>query len=162
MNPPLLKMLYKTLCQSVISYCITVWGGAYKSHLLGLERAQRSVLKVLLFKPYRYSTKELYKESEVLSVRQLYLHTIVMYVHSRTPFTTSTNKRRQDKICKTIKFRTSFTNTQHCFMASYLYNKINKKLYVHPLNKINCKMKLRIWLLSLDYLESEALLKIDR
>lgn len=160
-NADLLKTTYKTLCQSVISYCIAVWGGAYKSHLIGLERAQRSVLKVLLFKPYRFPTVDLFKESEVLSVRQLYLHNIIMYRHSRTPFTPPSNKRRQDKVCNIIKFRTKFTNTQYCFMASYLYNKINKRLHFHPLSKIKCKMKLSAWLLTLDYSETENILQID-
>lgn len=161
MSLELLKTTYKTLCQSVISYCITVWGGAYKTHMIGLERAQRSVLKVLLFKPYRFPTLDLYKDSGILSVRQIYLHNIIIYLHSRTPYVKTSIKRRQDKICKIRNFWTKFTNTQNCFMASYLYNKINKILNFHPLNKINCKMKLRIWLLKLDYTETEKILQIE-
>jgi hypothetical protein len=40
----LLRNAYFALAQSVIGYCVSVWGGACKTHLLQLERAQRSLL----------------------------------------------------------------------------------------------------------------------
>lgn len=47
--------IYTSLAQSIISYCIPVWGGATKTKILELERAQRSLIKVMYFKPYRYA-----------------------------------------------------------------------------------------------------------
>ncbi|PZC80993.1 hypothetical protein B5X24_HaOG213647 [Helicoverpa armigera] len=41
----LLRSIYQALAQSIISYCITAWGGACKSYMISLERAQRSLLK---------------------------------------------------------------------------------------------------------------------
>lgn len=39
----LLKQIYISLAQSVLSYCISVWGGATKTQFLQLERAQRAL-----------------------------------------------------------------------------------------------------------------------
>ncbi|RVE47350.1 hypothetical protein evm_007949 [Chilo suppressalis] len=41
-----IKSVYYALCQSLLSYCITNWGGVPKTTLLKLERAQRVILKV--------------------------------------------------------------------------------------------------------------------
>ena len=58
-NPDTLKMIFLALCQSVIGYCITVWGGAAKINFLRLERAQRAILKVMSRKSFRYPTTQL-------------------------------------------------------------------------------------------------------
>ncbi|KAJ0169311.1 hypothetical protein K1T71_015195 [Dendrolimus kikuchii] len=61
---------------SILSYCITSWGGARKSHLIKLERAQRALLKVIKNKPFRYPTSDLYRECDILTVRQLLVNLI--------------------------------------------------------------------------------------
>lgn len=53
----LIKRVYLALCQSIISYCISSWGGASVSALLPLEIAQRAVLKVCTFRPRLYPTQ---------------------------------------------------------------------------------------------------------
>ncbi|XP_063837548.1 probable RNA-directed DNA polymerase from transposon BS isoform X1 [Ostrinia nubilalis] len=45
-NTDVIKMVYYALCQSLLTYCITSWGGAPKSSMLHLERAQRAILKI--------------------------------------------------------------------------------------------------------------------
>lgn len=34
-----IKLVYFALCQSIVEYCITSWGGAAKTHLINLERS---------------------------------------------------------------------------------------------------------------------------
>ncbi|KOB67909.1 Uncharacterized protein OBRU01_19099 [Operophtera brumata] len=80
-DPSQLVSVYYALGQSIITYCISSWGGCPKSTLITLERAQRAVLKVLSFKPYRYPTIELYKETSVLTVRQCFIKTILLEQH---------------------------------------------------------------------------------
>lgn len=41
-----IKMPCLALCQSLLSFCISSWGGTENTHMLKLERAQRAVLKV--------------------------------------------------------------------------------------------------------------------
>lgn len=69
----LLNQIYISLAQSVLGYCLPLWGGATKVKFLELERAQRSLLKVMFFKPYRFPTEQLYLTAGLLSVRKLYL-----------------------------------------------------------------------------------------
>lgn len=44
MNTGRLRMLYLPLCQTLLTYCITTYGGTAKSHMLHIEYAQRAVL----------------------------------------------------------------------------------------------------------------------
>lgn len=69
-SPAVLNMKYYVLCQSLLTYCISSWGCAAKTHMLQLERVQRSVL--MLKKPQRYPTTDLYEEVCVLNVRRLF------------------------------------------------------------------------------------------
>lgn len=49
----LIKQIYIALAQSVLTYCIPIWGGATKTKFLDVERSQRALLKTIYFKPYR-------------------------------------------------------------------------------------------------------------
>ena len=73
------KIIFLALTQSLLSYCITSWGGAPKSSLIDLERA---ILKVSYQLPYRYPTHQLYSDTGVLTVRQLFLLATVLKQHS--------------------------------------------------------------------------------
>lgn len=72
------KMVYFALCQSIINYCIIAWGGAGKVHMLEVERAQRVILKVGAGLPYQYPTSHLYERWDVLSVRQMFIMTVLL------------------------------------------------------------------------------------
>lgn len=161
-NPILLKTIYLALCQSVLTYCITVWGGCYKTHLLSLERAQRSVLKTMAFKSFRHPTTDLYKSSQVLTVRQLF----ILYAVLRTHVNLSVNllpitRKRRNNVTFRKRFRTEFMHHQFQFLSSFLYDYLNKNLKFYFLNKFNCKVKLTKWLLSLTYEETELLLRVQ-
>jgi hypothetical protein len=78
-----LKNVYLTLSLSIVTYCLTSWGGAAKSKLIELERAQRLILKVCLFKPRLFPTATLYQEAEVLTVRQLFILLTILRKHSQ-------------------------------------------------------------------------------
>uniref|UniRef100_A0A2H1VLX7 SFRICE_006735 n=1 Tax=Spodoptera frugiperda TaxID=7108 RepID=A0A2H1VLX7_SPOFR len=83
------------------AYAVTSWGGAAKSHLLKLERAQRAILKVSLFLPFRHPSYDLYQRFDVLTVRQLFILYTVLKMHSQVSFNAavSNNKRRFTTIC---------------------------------------------------------------
>lgn len=57
---PLLKQIYVALCQFIIQYCITIWGSTGKTVFMAVERAQRALIKVLLWKPFLFPTDQLY------------------------------------------------------------------------------------------------------
>lgn len=163
-NPKLLKTVYLALCQSILTYCLTAWGGAYKIHMLSVERAQRSVLKTINFKPYRYPTADLYNICQVLTVRQLYILNCTLRMHANLSVNqlAAARARRNSKISKRKICRTEFMHHQFQFLSSFLYDKLNKTLNIYLLNKHKCKQKVTTWLLSCTYDDTEALLKVIR
>lgn len=144
----LLRLIYIGLGQSLITYCIPVWGGTHNSCLLKIERAQRAVLKVMLRKPIWYSTASLYQDCQLLSVRRLYILQVVLLRHSHTPYDPNAVLcRRQDRICRIEQFRTTFAHRQYNAASAKLYNRINKCVYIYPLTLFRCRTVIRGWLL---------------
>jgi len=82
LNNKEIKMVYCAHVQSVLQYGIIAYGGAYNVLLEPLTIVQKAILKVGFGKPRRYSTELLYRETGILSVRQLYIKTILTFVHS--------------------------------------------------------------------------------
>ena len=159
MSPRLLNKIYTALTQSVITYCITVWGGASKIKFLDLERAQRSLIKVMYFKPFRFPTVDLYRISDLLSVRRLYILYVTMTLHKSIPYDPDTQKRRRkDIVAHSPGIRTVFARRQYGTQSAYLYNKINFKLNIYPLQLYDCKNIIIKWLNTLSYDQTEDFL----
>lgn len=140
-------------------YCLPVWGGASKIKFLEAERAQRLLLKVMYFKKLRFSTHALYSLADVLTLRQLYvLHTILNKHKSLLVDITILNKRRNDKVAKTNKFKTDFARHQYTNQSSYLYNRINKSLKIYTKTNFECKKLVTNWLKTLSYDKTEDII----
>ena len=156
----LLRTVYYALAQSVIGYCIGIWGGAYKCHMITLERAQRSILKVMTFRPYRFPTITLYTTCKVLTVRQMYIFQTVVKQHIITPFNKHIPKKRTVRnVCPTIICQTTTARRQRRYLSHLLYNKINEQLNTNSRSLQDVKPRLRSWLLMLNYIQTEALLQ---
>lgn len=157
-----LKMVYFALVESNLTYCISAWGGAGKTLLLKLERAQRALLKVLMFKPFRYPTAALYSECGVLSVRKLYIQKTVLRKHKSITaehLAAISNSRIGKNVFPTVKHRLKFSSQNYDIQGSRLYNKINKLINIYHTNNFECKRKVTTLLLTLTYEEIEDLLK---
>lgn len=162
-DPRLLKLVYFTLCQSILIYCIASWGGTFKTYLLPLERAQRAILKVATFRKKRYSTTELYQNCGVLTVRKLFIFNTILRTHKRVFLNPlSLNKpcssRRSSNIFSTCSYKTFFVHRFQCYLAGFLYNLANKLHFIYKCNSFEAKSVLIKWLFSLDYDETEKLL----
>lgn len=159
-----LKTVYYSLCQSLIAYCISSWGGACKSNMIQLERAQRAILKVSSFKPFRFPTKELYDHFGVLTVRQLFILQTILRQHSMTgdsecSFTTFRGQpTRRFRLPLNEIRRTCFSQRFFCFLGRFLYGLSNRVLNFVNKNKYYCKKVVTDWLLTLSYDETENLL----
>lgn len=153
-----LSMVYLALCQSIINYCISTWGSAAKTRFLVLERAQRAVLKVIKKRHFRYPTAELYSESQVLTVRQLYVLRSILRKHRLVP-PPQPNRRSGKLVCPSEHHLTTFASRQFYVLSSVLYNKLNKIHNIVGLSSYELKLKLQNWLKTLDYSATEELLK---
>ena len=156
------KTVYYALCQSILNYCITVWGGCPKTTLLPLERAQRAVLKVMTSKPFRYPTAALYAECQVLTVRQLFVLGSILRKHPSVIFgPNATKKRRYYEVCTTYGSRTSLAQRHFDVLSNHLYNRIKKVCTIAPVCLNECKIKVTKWLHTLNYCKTEDLLQIS-
>lgn len=159
-NQCVIKMLYTALCQSLIEYCIVSWGGTYKTSLIEVERAQRTILKVAAGLPFRYSTLELYKKWGVLSVRKIFILQTVIRKHSLLTFKINTtyDKRRKGNVSPMVSLNTKLSQRFFCYLGSFLYNKLNNVLEIFPLTKKCLKRLVSNYLKSLSYEETESLI----
>lgn len=157
----LIRLLYISLAQSILGYCIAVWGGTTKTEFLYLERAQRSLLKLMYFKPYRYPTTELYSECNLLSVRKLYVLNITLKKHSMLSFDPNKlNKRRKHLVAAVEPVKTTYAQRQFASQSSHIYNNLNKFLNIYDKTCYFCKKTITAFLLNKNYDEIEALLCI--
>lgn len=155
------KLVYVSLCQSLLQYCIGVWGGAAKSSMIDVERAQRAVLKVMLGKPRRYPTQQLLQEAEVLSVRQLFLMKAVAKVHSITQVSQKRQRRQvRPAVAALPKVKTVFASRLPPYIHFFAYNGICKLCSLEEcLHRTACA-RVKKWLMSKTYIEIELLVKV--
>lgn len=158
-DPTLLKQIYVSLVQSVIGYCIPVWGGSTKLKFLNLERAQRCIIKVMHSKPFRHPTESLYSISDLLTVRKLYILHAIVRLHKSIPYDPhNTEKRLHYKVAPVLYARSKYAARQYIRQSAYLYNIINKNIHTYTKTIRECKITLTNWLKSKTYSEIEELL----
>lgn len=156
----LLNMIYLSLAQSILVYCIPVWGGTIKTKFIELERAQRALIKVMYSKPYRFPTHELYSLSGLLTVRKLYILNTLLKFHKSLPYNPTTQEKRRKYLVAPVKYvKTTYAKRQYVKQSTALYNKINKLLNIYPLTSRDCKKSLVHWLKSKSYDEIELFLQ---
>lgn len=156
----LLNDIYIALVQSVLVYCIPIWGGAAKTKFIDLERGQRALIKVMYFKNIRYPTQSLFQISDLLSVRKLYVIKTFLKKHKTLPYSpTLTLKRRKDIIAEVPQTKTKFASIQYKKRSAKLYNRINREIYLYNKEKHECKKKITSWIKPLNYEDTETLLK---
>jgi hypothetical protein len=158
-DPQLIKSVYFALCQSIITYGIEAWGGAKKSHLIKIERAQRAIVKVTIFKNIRYPTFSAYKDFDVLSVRQLFIKSVIGRQHKYSS-DARPHQRRRDIVYTIPTCKTKFAHSFPLFLAPYLYNRISKTVELQQCTNNNCKRAVTTFLKNLNYEETETLLLI--
>ncbi|CAH1114356.1 unnamed protein product, partial [Psylliodes chrysocephalus] len=76
-----LKTLYYSLVESHLRYGISIWGAAARIHINPLEILQKRFIKIIMSKPRRYPTNDLYKISEIMDLRQLFYFNICLKYH---------------------------------------------------------------------------------
>lgn len=157
----LLNKIYIILGQSILNYCIPIWGGAAKSKFIEIERAQRALIKVMYFKPYRFPTDMLYSQSQLLTVRKLYIIQSILKVHKKLAYNPNItkNKRRKHSVVKVKTSKTCFARNQYERRSARIYNLLNKTLNIYPMHNHECKKALTNWLQSKSYEETEGLLR---
>lgn len=79
-NLKIARLIYFSYAQAVLQYGIRAWGGALNTHFEKLFIIQKYIIKTILGKPRLYPTSDLFNEFKVLTVRQLYIKNLIIYI----------------------------------------------------------------------------------
>lgn len=94
-----LKTIYYALVQSLLQYGLVIWGGAFDSHINDVFTTQKLIIKTILNRPKIYPTDLIFKEFNVMTIRQLYIKSVISYIN---------------------KYKTNFSYTNNTVTGSYL------------------------------------------
>ena len=72
-DPKTLLSLYYSFIYPYITYCIEVWGTAFKSYLDSISKIQRKVIRVIFSLSYRKNVQEYFIQANILDIHQLYI-----------------------------------------------------------------------------------------
>lgn len=125
LNITQLSTLYYALVETHLTYGIIAWGGVTNSHLSQLEKIQKYILKIIYKKTYTYPSDQLFLESEMFDIRQLFCLAILIRQHK--------NKSELDEIKHThhTRYRTYSTRVPKTekTIAQRCYSYLGPKIY---------------------------------
>ena len=165
LDPKTLKTVYHALCESLITYGIIGWGGCAKTLLEPLQVAQKMILKIILRRPYRHPTNELYMEAKVFDCRQLFLKTSLLKLHldNNSNFRTLQNRRPTRQVLENNlvipRLKTSFGQRHYSFITPRFYNLINLDIKMNLAFSV-FKNKIIKWLSDHDRITIHQMLEI--
>lgn len=88
-----LHLTYNALAESILRYCVVVWGGAYNNTLKSLDVIQNTLLKILFKKDFLYPTTQLYFDLDVFNIRKLYTYECLIWIFGRQEIVTEGSLR---------------------------------------------------------------------
>lgn len=77
----LLRTIFLALVQSIIQYGIIGWGGLSQSTIRPLILLHKRIIKICLRRKLDHPTHLIYKEFNVLNIKQIYMYTILNHYH---------------------------------------------------------------------------------
>lgn len=125
LNPNEIKLAYYAYVQSFLSFGIIAWGGAFKSILQPLNTVLNTILKVGFKKDRRHPTELLFSEIGILSIRQIYVKTLLLHIYKNyeTLFPTVTHSHdtrySRNTGIVTLQLHKTFSST-NCFYVSHV------------------------------------------
>ena len=82
----ILLMLYVSLIEPYLRYCIEVWGSASFCYLGGLLKTQKSAIRIVNNLPFDAHTALHFVESEILTISNLYKYHILLLTYKAVHF----------------------------------------------------------------------------
>lgn len=146
-------IIYNSLVKSHLEYLIEIWGSAATTNLKQLQRTQNKIIKVLFHYPYLTPTVQLYKKTNFLDLRKLYIYSTCILIRNITTNSIKSNIQLHKKVTshklrnkykiQLPKVRTSYGKKTILFEGAQLYNKLPNyikecktlNMYKHELKK---------------------------
>lgn len=152
-----LKTIYYALVNSKLQYGITLWGGTYYTSLKPLVKAQKKIIRVMLFKGGREKSFPLFSRLQILPLRHLYVYQVTRIFYAKSGNTVSNinvyfQKLRNRQRTVVPRPYTEAYKKSYNYLASKIWNKINPP--VNDLKSRNIfKRYIRKYLLNLENIE---------
>lgn len=148
-----LKNVYYALCQSLLTYGISAWGGAADKYIKPLNTTHKTLIRIMLKKPYLHPTENLLITHKILDIRKLYIKKIIHNnciksspCHITHPQNTRAKSHNQFQV-PTIK--STFAKKHESYLAPLIFNTFLKET-TYSINQKNLKWlykQCNIWLL---------------
>jgi len=83
-----MRMVFCALAQSIFSFGISAWGGAYITHLKKFTSTINSLLRIAFKLPLRANFDIIYRTYNLLNLKQLYVKEVLcnLYLYSHKEF----------------------------------------------------------------------------
>lgn len=145
-----LKTLYHALVESQLQYGIIGWGGVTDIYLKKLNTVQKYILKIIYRKLSTYPSDELFKQSGVLDVRQLFCLSMLKNIKRGCITLQSINHSHDTRTRKNNIFQPrcekSIGQRNATYLGPRLYNIIPTSIK-YTENKQSFKRKAKIWIM---------------
>ena len=161
-----LKLVYLSLVQSLLQYGILVWGGAFPSHMQKLIILQKAILKVMLGKPKRYPSEQIYREAKVFTLRQLFIKASVLFyfanpyiVNSPSIHVHSTRFKSHQKVVHP-RLNLTLTSRSPQYLIYLIFNSLPIDLKnPNEISRSSYKRLIFTWLIQLGPANADKILK---
>ena len=123
-----LQQLYNSLVLPYYTYCITVWGGTFQTHLDRLWKLQKRCIRIVCGKPYLEHTTPLFHTNKILKLQDLYRYQLNLHFYRTKTYVQLSRRHNYStrNIQNTILPYHRLTTTQHsvAFQGSISWNRL--------------------------------------
>lgn len=157
-----LRILYFALIEPHLVYGIVAWGGVTNNHLKNLAVAQKWVLKIIYNKNYTYSSELLFRESEMLDMRQLFCYATMIKQYTYKKYDVSSHDyslRNQNSYIYIPRVGKTITQRSFYYLGPKLYSSLPDE--IRSLNSLKMfKNKVMKWIRTKSRLEVHSLIDL--
>jgi len=109
------------------------WGSAHDVHLKSVITSKKAILKVMFFKPFLFPSEQLFVDSRIRTIKQLYLQHIIKHLlNNKIAINTISHvygtRANVSRNATYLKKRNSASQRHFLYYAPKVYNKFNKFL----------------------------------
>ena len=137
-----------------MTYGILGWGACGKTTLQKVNVVQKAIIRIMLRKPRRYPSDDLFLEAQLLDLRQLYCLKAIFHIKNTTIIPENSERTgRYKENFKVQKRLTSFGQRHYSFLAPRMANIMSKHML--GISRKQQKYRLKLWLINLGRRETE-------
>lgn len=160
-TPNLLRVLYYSWFQSVLSFGITHWGGTYSTYFKSVMVSQKNALRTVNGLPFnsRERTQPLFDLWGFLPVADLYRYNLVIFMYKYSYLfeldKTNDRLRQRNYTFKVKPWRKDHVRKQCPFLGPLFYNSLPMSLQNAPtLSRLKPELHHFCWSLSYNFFEN--------